>query len=68
MDEQVTKTSAIVSALVALGLSALIITTPSNWPECPTEDSTWCSWDASAQGNGQGSTVINFWGDFYITL
>ena len=25
---------------------------------CQTEDSNWCAWDASAQGNGQGQSFI----------
>ncbi|QIQ63682.1 hypothetical protein SEA_NIKE_102 [Microbacterium phage Nike] len=28
-------------------------------PPCPTEDSDNCIWDASEQGNGQGSDVVN---------
>jgi len=28
-------------------------------PPCPTEgDSTWCSWDAQSQGNGQGTSFV----------
>lgn len=27
-------------------------------PPCPTEDSTWCSWDAAEQGNGRGSSFV----------
>ena len=27
-------------------------------PACPTEDSTQCTWDASAQGNGQGTSFV----------
>ncbi|WNT45355.1 hypothetical protein SEA_BABYDOTZ_102 [Microbacterium phage BabyDotz] len=28
-------------------------------PPCPTEDSDNCVWDASEQGNGEGSDVVN---------
>jgi len=27
-------------------------------PPCATEDSVNCYWDASAQGNGQGSDIV----------
>ena len=27
-------------------------------PACPTEDSNFCSWDASTHGNGQGSSFV----------
>lgn len=38
------------------------------WPLCPTEDSTWCVWVGSQQGNGQGSTVLNFGQGQWLTL
>jgi hypothetical protein len=28
------------------------------FPPCLTEDSTWCYWDASTQGNGQGVSFV----------
>jgi hypothetical protein len=27
-------------------------------PPCPTEDSSWCSWDARSQGNGAGTSFV----------
>lgn len=35
-------------------------------PQCASEDSTYCYWDASTQGNGQGSSLINFGEGHYI--
>jgi hypothetical protein len=28
------------------------------FPPCPTEDSSWCGWDAAVQGNGRGQSFI----------
>lgn len=28
---------------------------------CECEDSTWCVWNASAQGNGKGESFISLW-------
>lgn len=33
--------------------------------ECPTEDSTNCVWDATAQGNGTGQSFIDLDGTAY---
>jgi hypothetical protein len=33
--------------------------------ECPTEDSTNCVWDATAQGNGTGQSFIDIDGTAY---
>ena len=27
-------------------------------PSCPTEDSDWCKWDATQQGNGKGNSFF----------
>lgn len=37
-------------------------------PPCPTEDSSWCTWDATQQGNGQGTSFITLSEGTYITL
>lgn len=29
-------------------------------PECTTEDSIQCYWDATVQGNGQGQSFVNY--------
>jgi hypothetical protein len=50
--------------LVVLGLWGCLMI----FPPCATEDSTYCLWDASEQGNGEGFDVINFNEDIYITL
>lgn len=34
---------------------------------CPTEDSTWCIWNAAAQGNKQGTSFISLWEGTAIT-
>lgn len=41
-----------------------ILMTPANWPECPTEDSTNCHWDATQHGNGKGTsfTTVEIFG------
>jgi len=28
---------------------------------CETEDSQWCIWNASVQGNGKGQSFISLW-------
>lgn len=30
-------------------------------PACPTEDSSFCRWDASVQGNGEGTSFVSTW-------
>lgn len=30
------------------------------FPPCPTEDSTMCYWDASTRSNGEGTSFIAF--------
>lgn len=44
-----------IGALIALSALALA---PTFLPQCATEDSESCYWDASEQGNGQGHDVI----------
>lgn len=37
------------------------------FPDCPTEDSSWCVWDAQHQGDGQGKSFIDINGHvFYL--
>lgn len=33
---------------------------------CPTEDSTWCVWNAASQGNGIGHSFVSLWEGFTI--
>lgn len=37
---------------------------PDAFPECATEDSTNCAWDAATQGNGEGHSFVTI-GDNY---
>lgn len=51
--------AAIGAGCIGLALSGLMIhvqVTP-----CPTEDSTWCYWDATSRGNGNGESFIALW-------
>ena len=38
------------------------------FPQCPTEDSQWCVWDAQQQGNGTGNNVVALWSDVYFLV
>jgi hypothetical protein len=38
------------------------------FPECPTEDSTMCYWDASTKGNGIGQSFLSLWDGFFIMI
>lgn len=33
---------------------------------CRAEDDTWCHWNASVQGNGQGHSFTTYWEGFTI--
>lgn len=46
----------------------LLIIVSALFPSCQTEDSTGCYWDASAQGNGQGTSFVAITDDFIIYL
>jgi hypothetical protein len=35
-------------------------------PPCQTEDSSWCSWDATSQGNGTGTSFVSLTPDIII--
>lgn len=39
-------------------------------PSCETEDDTYCSWNASTQGNGEGRSFVALdeGNRFYVTL
>ena len=45
--------------LFALALVAFVILMLSFSRSCPTEDSDLCYWDASTQGNGQGTSYVS---------
>ena len=53
-----------------LGLAALFSIVPTialvNATPCPTEDSTWCHWDAQTHGNGQGRSFTTYWEGFTL--
>lgn len=51
--------------VAALALTALAVTLIPFTIPCDTEDATACTWNASEQGNGAGSSFTDFWG---ITL
>lgn len=46
----------------------LLIIVSALFPSCQTEDSTGCYWDASTQGNGQGTSFVAITDDFIIYL
>lgn len=37
------------------------------FPPCPTEDSSFCGWNAATQGNGTGASFIALWGNAILT-
>jgi hypothetical protein len=37
-------------------------------PECPTEDSANCYWDASIRGNGQGRSFVDIDGEVHYQI
>lgn len=45
-------------AALGFGIGLLAAQEP-QLPPCPTEDSVHCIWDASEQGNGTGTDVVN---------
>lgn len=45
-----------VASLALLGTATAIALTP-----CPTEDSSFCRWDANYQGNGEGTSFLSTW-------
>jgi len=45
----------VIALMFALGTAYLLATLP----QCATEDSTMCYWNAQTQGNGQGNSLIN---------
>jgi hypothetical protein len=54
------KTALILGGTVfALALVALVTIMLSFSRSCPTEDSDLCYWDASTQGNGQGTSFVS---------
>lgn len=47
-------------AVLSLCLAWISLTmTYGTLPPCPTEDSVHCYWDATTQGNGHGTSVVN---------
>ena len=57
--------------LVSLGILALIILTSgialgSLSAPCATEDSSWCTWYADMQGNGQGKSYTALTDSFIL--
>lgn len=46
-------------AVLLLGLLLLVALAATLYlPACPTEDSSWCYWDASTQGNTLGRSFM----------
>jgi hypothetical protein len=45
--------------IFALALLGLVVLMLSFSRSCPTEDSDLCYWDASTQGNGQGTSFVS---------
>jgi len=45
--------------IFALALTALVVLMLSFSRSCPTEDSDMCYWDATVQGNGQGTSFVS---------
>ena len=35
---------------------------------CVVEDDTWCIWNASEHGNGQGSSFVSLWEGATVTI
>jgi len=57
---------AVIAAAFAVMVGAGIagnVSTP-----CATEDSTWCTWHADTQGNGQGRSFVTLWDGATIYL
>lgn len=46
--------------IATLVIVASVSAIPVSFPDCPTEDSTYCLWDASERGNKQGQSFIAF--------
>ena len=70
--------SAILAAWAAMVIKVSVVTSASfagalgqvagSLPDCPTEDSVNCVWNAQEQGNGEGQSFINKDGvTFYVT-
>lgn len=49
------------SLLCGLTLAAFICIPMVQHTPCRTEDDTWCHWNATVQGNGEGRSFTTYW-------
>ena len=57
-----------VSLVSASSFAGILGQVADNLPDCPTEESVNCVWNAQEQGNGEGQSFINKDGvTFYVT-
>lgn len=49
------------AVMMGAGIASFVTSTP-----CPTEDSTWCTWNGGAHGNGTGRSFVTLWDGFTI--
>ena len=50
----------IATLLIVTSVTAIPTVLANTFPDCPTEDSTYCLWDSSTRGNGSGTSFIAF--------
>ena len=56
----------LIAALPVLVLTVVVLLSVIR--SCPTEDSTYCLWDSTQHGNGQGNSILNLWEGFTLPL
>lgn len=61
MFRRISSIGLIVLVILTAGIALGTLSAP-----CPTEDSTWCTWYADIQGNGQGYSYTSLTESFAI--